>query len=367
MSAKVYSRALAAICVVMLTALPAQAKKPSDTHALQKSATVQQDQVVQRGTKRINLETGATVSWGNLKVRVSPGTPEQMAREFLSAHAQDFALKHADTHDLKLHGVREGKSGVTVRFHQYVGDYRVYQGEIAVTYNDDGVVRTVASAYRPRATPPVAAPSLAVEAAEPIALEYLGVGSENGLGADLKASLSVERSTNAVVDVIDGRSYLAYQVDMLGYGPLNGWRVMVDSADGRVVRSIDTKHYIDGQGRVFLPDPLSSATVAYGDPGFTDGNDANTPEMSAEQPFRTLRDITEDNGTFTLVGPWAANTDWDSPFKGDFARNSSTWNVVRENDAFEAVNTYFHIDTYMRYLNDELGVTVRPTAYEGVV
>lgn len=364
MLVKSCSRVVSAACVLtMVAGAPVLAKKPSDTQGLQKAEKTLSDDIVKRGTERIDLSTGAMVSLGNGSYRVSPGTPEQMAREFLAAHAGRFGLRAADTHDLRLHGVREGLSGVTVRFHQYVGDLRVFEGDIAVTYNHDGVVRTVASSYRPQAELPVAARALNAQDAEAAALDYLGVG----LDAGLASSLAVERKTTPVVDIVDGRSYLAYQVDMEGYGPLNGWRVMVDSADGKVMRAIDTKHYVDGQGRVFTPDPLSSATADYGDTGFVDGNDANTTQLTAESPMMPLRDITENAGTFTLVGPWAENTDWDSPFKGNFAQNSSTFNFLREADAFEAVNTYYHIDAYMRYLNEDLGVTVRPYQYAGGV
>ena len=356
--------ALMAVSLVTLSVLavnPAQAKKLPDTHSLEKAARSEQ-KLMRRGSEHIDLATGAVVAMGNLRYAVDPGSPEQMARQFLGDHASRLGLRDPQTHDLRLHAVREGLSGTTVRFHQFVGDIPVYRGEIAVTFNRDGEVRTVASAYRVRAALPAEAQNLAqvdVAAAEEAALTYLGVGLSTGLEARLTAGLL----TGPTVDVLDGRSYLAHEVDFRGDGPLHGWKILVHATTGEVARAVDTNFYATGSGRAFLPDPLSSATASYGDSGFTDGSDADTAEMTAESPMISLLDITESSGTFTFVGPWAELVDWDSPFNGDFSQNSSTWDFTREADAFEAVNTYYHIDTYMRYLNVLLGLDIRPYQY----
>ena len=358
MFVRVSAVAAAAVCLSLVLPGTGEAKRQPDTHALQKAPSVDQD-TFRRGSEHISRETGAVVAMSALRYAVDPGAPEAMARQFLTAHVAKLGLRHADLSDLRVHAVREGLSGTTVRFHQYVGDTKVYRAEIAVTYNSDGEVRTVASTYQPRAEMPTLAQTISVDQAEAAALEYLGVA----LVGDLKNMLTVDLTTDAVLDVVDGRPYLAHRVDVEGYGPLQGWSILVNAANGEVERAVDTNHYADGQGRAFLPDPLSSATAAYGDSGFTDGNDADTSQMTNESPFVTLEDITENAGTFTFVGPWAELVDWDSPFKGDFSQNSSTWDFTRENDAFEAVNVYYHIDVYMRYLNVTLGLDIRPYQY----
>ncbi len=350
--------AAATVCLSLVLPSTGEAKRQPDTHALQKAHSIDQE-TFRRGNEHISRASGAVVAMGGLSYAVDPGTPEAMARQFLGAHVGKLGLRQADLSDLRVHAVREGLSGTTVRFHQYVGDTQVYRAEIAVTYNTKGEIRTVASTYRPRAEMPALAQTIPADQAEAVALEYLGVA----LVGDLKSMLTVDLTTDAVLDVVDGRPYLAHKVDVEGYGPLQGWSILVNAVDGEVERAIDTNHYADGQGRAFLPDPLSSATAAYGDSGFTDGNDADTSEMTAESPFVTLQDITENAGTFTFVGPWAELVDWDSPFNGDFSQNSSTWNFTRENDAFEAVNVYYHIDAYMRYLNVTLGLDIRPYQY----
>ena len=119
---------------------------------------------------------------------------------------------------------------------------------------------------------------------------------------------------------------------------------------------------VDGTGMVFNPDPLTSNTVAYGG-NYSDNNDANNGQLSAARFSVTLRDITQTGSTFSLVGPRAEVRDHDTPNNGLFTQNSSTFNFTRDQDAFEAVNVYYHIDYMMGYINDDLGCNVLPYQY----
>ncbi len=145
--------------------------------------------------------------------------------------------------------------------------------------------------------------------------------------------------------------------------PRGEWEILVDAHDGSIVRATDIACYVNGSGRAFDPDPLSSAHATYGQTGYTDGSDADTAQLTAEAFLRVLPDITEVGGTFYLKGPYAECTDWDSPYKGEFSQASSTWDFTRNADAFEAVNGYYHIDTFMRYINQTLAVPVMPYQY----
>ncbi len=50
-----------------------------------------------------------------------------------------------------------------------------------------------------------------------------------------------------------------------------------------------------------------------------------------------------------------------------FTQNSPTFNFNRNDQAFEAVNTYYHIDFLMDYINNTLGCNVLPYQYPGGV
>jgi hypothetical protein len=79
--------------------------------------------------------------------------------------------------------------------------------------------------------------------------------------------------------------------------------VLLDAVTGEVLRAEDVAFYVDGSGQAFLPNPLATAGVLYGTPGYVDGSDADTPELLAEIFPVTLLDITFDGANHSLAGP----------------------------------------------------------------
>jgi hypothetical protein len=102
-----------------------------------------------------------------------------------------------------------------------------------------------------------------------------------------------------------------------------------------------------------------------------DAGDADSAQLTAQLQNVVLQDIDFTGGIHTLKGPWAEIVDFEAPFNGLFTQAGSTFNFTRLPDNFEAVNTYFHIDAVMRYLNAPTpggaGITVHPSAYGGGV
>ncbi|MEM7585601.1 MAG: peptidase [Acidobacteriota bacterium] len=354
--------AVSPLILALLFALlvsPAWGKKAPETHG-HEHAAFSAEASETRGTARYSLETGAALHLSNLRYRVPQAAPETMARRFLNDHHEVLGLRFADTRDLTLHAVREGLSGTTVRLRQHADGIPVHQAELVVTFNRQGQARTVASTYRPQVESlATRQPIVGVAEAEALALDRLAAVADT---LDVDTS-TVELDSTLQVLVLDGQPHLAHRVVSLGESAVDGWEYHVDAFDGRLLRAADTKLYIDGSGDVFEPDPLSSAGTSYGDSGYTDNNDGDTPELVAEIQTVTLRDITETGGMFFLTGPWAEVVDHDNPFKGLFEQATANWNFTRVDDAFEAANTYHHIDLYMRYLNVTLGLNIRPTQY----
>jgi hypothetical protein len=354
----------AALTVVLIAAPPADAAKPRPDSALTIPFEPAQPVEVLSG-RRAGDATGVPLALHGVDYRAHAGTPEDMARQYLSDAAGVLGLGQPDLADLALHAVRPGPSGTVVRFRQTVGGIPVYGPDLAVKLDRSGVVTFVTSGYRPGlALGDGAAPAIAAGAARGAAAVYLGVqgGTE-------------WQETRLVVFPGAGGARLAWQVDLVArVAPAGEWRVMVDAATGELFGAEDRAFYgttVDGTATVFDPDPLSSAAADYGDPGYVDTtnppDEEDTAELTAEIFGRTLLDITENAGTFSLVGPWAECVDWASPFKGCFSQGSSAWSFTREPDAFEAANVYYHIDTYMRYLNVTLGLALEPHQYPGGV
>ncbi len=351
--------AVVALVAAALLAPPADAAKPRPDSAL--TIPFEPAQPVQVLSGRGAGAAGGAIALHGVDYRAQAGTPEDMARQYLAAAAGVLGLGQPDTADLAVHAVRPGPSGTVVRFRQTVGGIPVYGPDLAVKLDRDGVVTFVVSGYRPDlALGDQAAPAVAAAAARDAAAGYLGV--QGGTAWE---------TTRLVVFPGAAGARLAWQVDLAArVAPAGEWRVMIDAATGEVFGAEDRAFYgttVDGTATVFDPDPLSSATADYGDPGYVDGSDADTPQLVAEIFGRTLLDITDNAGTFSLVGPWAECVDWANPFKGCFSQGSSAWTFTRDPDAFEAANTYYHIDTYMRYLNVTLGLLLEPHQYPGGV
>lgn len=314
-----------------------------------------------RGNQRISVETGAPLALYHVGYRVVPDAPEAMAAQFLRDHADLLRLAAPDLGDLVPHATWASPAGTTVRFRQQVGGVPVYGAEIAVTVDPTATVDFVMNGYRPGLEGVDVVPGLAAAEARGAAFDRLGVAGE----------VSFER-TRLVVFAGPGSGgaapRLAWEVRVVPAGsPVGDWEVLVDAHTGEIFQVADRALYVDGNGNVFNPDPLSSAHVSYGAPAFVDGSDADTAQLTGQLVNVTLRDITLAAGTYTLTGPWAAINDAENPKKGLFGQATSTFNFTRFQDAFEAVNTYHHIDTFMRHVNVTLGLNIHPFQYSGGV
>ena len=184
----------------------------------------------------------------------------------------------------------------------------------------------------------------------------------------------------------DNGGRLAYEVSIISNSLLGEWHVMVDAKSGEIFEAIDKALYycnhdhacsshehpestntlnpisVNGTGFVFDPDPLTlSGLFSGGD--FADNNDATNTQLDSARRLAILRDIENFDGIYTLRGPWAEIRDHSPPFKGLFQQHSPDFLFNRSDDAFEAVNVYYHIDSMMRYVNETLNCPVRPSAY----
>jgi len=124
-------------------------------------------------------------------------------------------------------------------------------------------------------------------------------------------------------------------------------------------------------GNVFNPDPISTSQKNYKAGNINslvaDNNDKDSEMLTNQLKTVILRDIQYEDGLYTLRGPWASIVDTERPFRGYFRQHTPYFNFTRSQSGFEAVNCYYHIDNMMRYVNNELGIELRPTKYKGGV
>ncbi len=341
----------------------AYAQKPSKNKHLEKGV-IEKIESYRTANFRINAESGTPVAVYRPYYQVRRAQPEQMARQYLRENAGLFNMK-TDLSDLKLESVSQSPAGFHVRFHQYAGEYPVHRASVTVTINHQDRVTFVMNRYRPGVKSSGLSESVSKEAAGAAAKSYLSVTGK----------LNYDK-TETILYADQGKTRLAHQVSIVPAESVFGdWEILVDAQTGEIFRVEDRAAYkgnsytdstgTQGVGTVFNPDPLTRSRKTYGSTGFLDNNDLDSDSLTAQLIPVTLLNIKKTSGTFYLEGPYCKITDDESPFDGIFSRADSLFSCTRGQNAFEAVNTYFHIDRAMRYINEYLGVPIMPIQYTG--
>ncbi len=317
--------------------------------------------------------SGQPMMLAGLNLYVSPGSSEDMAREALVQTSGTLGFRRSAVSDLEMTHEFTGQAGTVVRFRQTVQGVPVWGPETLVNLDLQRRAQLVVNAVREDVALADVTPAITAAAARAAAIQHLGVS----------APLQLDETTLVVWPALAG-ARLAYQVRMFTDAPLGDWEVLVDAETGALLRVADRAVYergpddpqmtalptvessplfrVDATAMIFDPNPLTRAGATYGG-GYVDGNDADTPQLTAARTAVTMRDVTFSGGQYNLVGPYAEIRELEAPAKGLFPQPTPSWDFSRNADGFEAAMTYWHIDNYMRYVNVTLGVSALPSAY----
>ncbi|WP_104734872.1 T9SS type A sorting domain-containing protein [Hanstruepera ponticola] len=331
-----------------------------------------------RKSGRYNVATGLPVALYDLNFEVPQGSPESMAMYYLQQESKKLGIPTNEISNLRHHATRTTDVGSVVRYRQYFGNYPVNNNEVTITISPENKVVYVMNSYQSHVNLRNIQPSISENDAFTIANSYLNVQS----------SISF-RDSHLVVYKNSKITKLAHEVVISATEPLGEWHVFIDALTGEIFKAVDKNCYytehdkncsencehnenrnyrrrVNGTGMVFDPDPLTSNTVTYGGQ-YVDGNDATNASLDAARFSVTLNDITQNGSTYSLVGPRAEIIDFDTPNTGLFTQNSPDFIFNRQDQGFEPVNTYYHIDYMMNYINNTLGCDVMPYQYSGGV
>ena len=123
----------------------------------------------------------------------------------------------------------------------------------------------------------------------------------------------------------------------------------------RIIHVQNTENYTNGTGKVYNPNPTTTAETTYGG-YYVDNNDANNYYLEQELQSKTLRDLTYQNGKYNLKGPYCWVYDCEPPYT-NIPKLSSPYgfNYTRDQEEFEAVNVYYHVDLAGRRVHSLLG------------
>lgn len=317
---------------------------------------------------------------------ISQFTSAQMSKQDV---ALNWLTKNKDmlgvqpTHDFEMLFSRAGLSGETFRYYQMLNGVQVFGAEVTIHVSNNDVVTYHASTYDRTIAAINTVPSLTVNEALELAKTNLNVASSD----------VIDNTNKLYVYNKQGETKLVYRVYIQAYSKTGAWEVMVDAQTGAILSSKDVaiyyKHDHDkdkkkgknkkeaktnseaavmatGTGFVFETDPLTATTSAYGGQ-YVDGNDATNAALDAARTSVTLLDIEFAGGNYTLKGPYTQIAELDSPNKGLFVQASNNFEFNRFEDGFEAVNVYYHTDKSMRYINNDLGISLAPPQNGGVI
>ena len=336
---------------------------------------------------RYDVKTGVPVALYQVNVTVPKGSPESMAQSYLTKEYRKLGIPKNEIQNLHHHATRTTASGSVVRYRQFLNGIPVNKAEVTITISPKNEVVYVMSSYQANVNLATSSPNVTKEKAYQLAFDYLNVASNVN-----------HTSNNLMIYKNTKMTRLAHEVVISSTDPLGEWHVFIDANTEEVFKVVDMSFYYcgdntgdkkckktsdhkgcshetsnaasksimvmaSGTGNVFDPDPLSSATVAYDTGGYTDNADANSADLTSQTFTVPLLDITFSGGNYSLVGPYAEVVDSESPFNGLFAQASSDFLYQRNDDRFEAVSVYYHIDTSMRYINTVLNCAVMPYQY----
>jgi hypothetical protein len=271
----------------------------------------------------------------------------------------------SDVGDMKLLRVTESPMGYHVNYVQQYQNVPIFRSNTVVTI-DRATNKVVfyASGYKPDVTVPTAHPSISPELAFDLASGYLHATRIDKEFASTELMIYAEKD----------QPRLSYRVAFPSHEPSGDWEVFVDATTGEIFSVFDRTMYskpvgndglplkTDGTGYAWTPEPLTQRQVWYGAAGLTDPGgacvtDPTTAALDSCRMLLPLRDITLTGGTYSLTGPYVAVTDWDSPTVPVVTATSpDSFRYNREQEGFEDIMVYYHIDASQRYIHS-LGFT----------
>jgi len=132
------------------------------------------------------------------------------------------------------------------------------------------------------------------------------------------------------------------------------------SSNGQLILSKDMRYHFNGQdslvkGKVFLPDPLTSALRNYSDTVgqliYKDFLDADSPAINLER-YEVPLQVTFEDDTFKLANSDFYFADFESPYDPEPLLVNGNFDFTRSDQHFEFVNIYYHLTNMKRIVND---------------
>lgn len=325
-----------------------------------------------------SLFLGCVLSCSGLMAQQS--SLETPAKRWINENSRNLGIQNFS--QLQLNFVKKGNAGETLRFQQMIKNVPVFQSEIVVHFNKEGKITYTSSESLKKQIKEINTnPSFT--AAE--ALKKAHVASKT------KGEITFEENKLFVYLTESGDTKLVYRVLTSSYDHSGSWETIVDAQNGNVLSVKDIANYhhdkkespkfpkknhkkevsakkvlVSGSGYIFNPDPLSKMQMAYGGQ-YVDNNDATNPSLDAARTLVTIPELDFTAGVYKLKGSYAEIKDLETPSTGLFTQATNQFLFNRNDQGFEAVNAYWHIDNSLRYINETLNIVCKPLTNGGIL
>ena len=338
------TRLLLSTLFICLYALPSLALNTRPVSQYKK-INLKQHKILRTINGKIDAASGVVRYLTDLQISDYRGSSEEIARAYLSDNSKRFGLD-ATRDELRTFAVKKSNGGTSVMFDQLHQGIPVYNSRTVITLNRQQVITFAASNLQRINTALSTKRNVTQQQALNSARRYLQVSGK---------ALGVETAKLNFFESATAGYRLAWKVSMPVEQPLGDWRLFIDALDGSVLHAENRAMHVNGRGLVWNPDPLTTAGVTYGG-AYVDNNDLDSNALNDERISVVLQDITFADGVYKLEGPYAVLSDMESP-SDTFPElaDSAGFNFTRNQQDFEAVMAYYHIDLSTRHLILDLG------------
>ncbi|QDO93199.1 T9SS type A sorting domain-containing protein [Formosa sediminum] len=284
------------------------------------------------------------------------------------------SLRTQTTYDLKKNFNQAGASGETFRYGQYINNVPVLNASVAVHVSPNNEVTYNSGNFDTAITTINTTPKITADQAVYLAAKHLGI---DGTITQKESKLYIYNN--------NGITQLVYRVTTNSKTLDGFWETLVNAKTSEIISSTDIAHYyhghdnghedfgaraeeslVEAQGKIFNPDPLSVTGETYG--GYFIDNDDTTNQYLDDARIDVKFNITKNvAGVYQLKGDYLEIKEIQNPETGLFEQHSPIFNFTRDEDGFEAVNAYYHIDKNMRYINETLGIELKSMFNDGII
>lgn len=261
------------------------------------------------------------------------GTPKEIAEAFLKENLNSLKIS-ASLKDLNFDRVTESLGASTILFQQYFEGTPIHGAWVAVHLDKKKRVFMVKND-----TVPV------TKLKEKIAKAKPGFLADSEIDAIIKkkigeyGTLSTDIQKESMIYPLKGILRQAWKVKFGTKEPAASWILFIDKTDGHVIEERNVLWKANGKGRVFIPNPV----VTLDRDDLFDEKDKDQNIFNDSYRTVALNDL--ETGGY-LKGPYVDTTNTPSS-----ARSQNLEFIYsRENDRFEEVMVYYHIDTLQRYI-----------------